>query len=116
MRISDWSSDVCSSDLERIDADIALSDDRVERVRRRPLLVVFPHLPRAVGDGPIALVAPRKPEFLAEPEQPGGGSHRVIAEPVRSEEPTSELRSLMRIPYAVFCLQKKHATVPMKTI
>src|SRR3546814_8678962 len=47
MRISDWSSDVCSSDL------------------------------------PIALVAPRKPEFLAEPEQPGGGSHRVIAEPVR---------------------------------
>src|SRR3546814_18857199 len=66
-----------------MDADIALSDDRVERVRRRPLLVVLPHLPRAVGDGPIALVAPRKPEFLAEPEQPGGGSHRVIAEPVR---------------------------------
>src|SRR3546814_10520394 len=65
-----------------MDADIALSDDRVERVRRRPLLVVFPHLPRAVGDGPIALVAPRKPEFLAEPEQPGGGSDRVIAEPV----------------------------------
>src|SRR3546814_1580533 len=115
MRISDWSSDVCSSDLrkgqrfvpelavdearieaasrcdprrhhrelERIDADIALSDDRVERVRRGPSLVVFPHLPRAVGDGPIALVAPRKPEFLAEPEQPGGGSHRDIAEPGR---------------------------------
>src|SRR3546814_20502803 len=78
MRISDWSSDVCSSDLrkgqrfvpelavdearieaasrcdprrhhrelERIDADIALSDDRVERVRGGPSLVVFPHLPR----------------------------------------------------------------------
>src|SRR3546814_1104200 len=137
-----------------------LSYDRLEGGRRGPSLGVFPHLPRAVGDGPIALFAPRKPEILAEPEQPGGGSHRVIAEPVRepveiavaafhygrrhveaavgaetaekavaeaiaadagvalawidamldrgdrrSEEHTSELQSLMRISYAVFCLK-----------
>src|SRR3546814_10840521 len=43
------------------------------------------------------------------------GKRRVLAfariEPVRSEEHTSELQSLMRISYAVFCLKKKHQQV-----
>src|SRR3546814_5784161 len=34
----------------------------------------------------------------------------IIAEPMRSEENTSELQSLMRISYAVFCLKKKNNT------
>src|SRR3546814_12922882 len=62
------------------------------------------HLPRAVGDGSIALVAPRQPEFLAEPEQPGGGSHRVIAEPVR--EP-------VEIAVAAFHYGRRHVEAAM---
>src|SRR3546814_9055277 len=43
---------------------------------------------------------PRGSPRPAAPEQTGGGGSR-------SEEHTSELQSLMRIPYAVFCLKKK---------
>src|SRR3546814_6061149 len=45
---------------------------------------------------------------LAE-QQPGGGGHQRFSSsvPSRSEEHTSELQSLMRISYAVFCLKKK---------
>src|SRR3546814_7857902 len=39
---------------------------------------------------------------------------RIIVEPNRSEEHTSELQSLMRISYAVFCLKKKTTTQPYK--
>src|SRR3546814_10894726 len=42
---------------------------------------------------------------LAPMQQTGRELHRVES---RSEEPTSELQSLMRIPYARFCLKKKH--------
>src|SRR3546814_10859075 len=43
--------------------------------------------------------------------RPGlGRPHRIGADPGRSEEHTSELQSLMRISYAVFCLKKKNNT------
>src|SRR3546814_5489439 len=41
-------------------------------------------------------------------EQSGAGHSLTLSRPVRSEEHTSELQSLMRISYAVFCLKKKH--------
>src|SRR3546814_9160137 len=47
--------------------------------------------------------------------KPGGGVIRPQAEPVRSEEHTSELQSLMRISYAVFCLKKKKITTTKTT-
>src|SRR3546814_9958208 len=50
----------------------------------------------------------RAQRLAIDPEQPGGeqgGEHQRRAE--RSEEHTSELQSLMRISYAVFCLKKK---------
>src|SRR3546814_3236738 len=86
MRISDWSSDVCSSDLQPRDAAGA----QRAQDRRHLLDAVQPH-----DCGAVAL---REPVLL----QPGGDSvdHR-------SEEHTSELQSLMRISYAVFCLKKK---------
>src|SRR3546814_1159276 len=120
MRISDWSSDVCSSDLE------ALSKLTAGRTRA----VVNNH---QVMTG----------EFTRNPDLafPGGEMERLIAEAAgpgradfldatriatallgdsiatnlfmlgyawqRSEEHTSELQSLMRISYAVFCLKKK---------
>src|SRR3546814_1989346 len=78
--------------------------------------------PRA-GDGTVALDARVKPEHddSADDGKPDGGSaisallsppsmlslHSTAGSP-RSEEHTSELQSLMRNSYAVFCLQKKH--------
>src|SRR3546814_944682 len=81
MRISDWSSDVCSSDL-RPRADTATR----RRWRRSPF--------------PIAVRCQRR----SEPASDRGGAVRPSE---RSEEHTSELQSLMRSSYAVFCLKKK---------
>src|SRR3546814_8148923 len=96
MRISDWSSDVCSSDLnERI----------AERLHPRPAHKAN-ELERARGDqqsGRDGVGGTRNPR---RERQRGGRDHRHV-EAVRSEEHTSELQSLMRISYAVFCLKKK---------
>src|SRR3546814_10200868 len=103
MRISDWSSDVCSSDLG---VRIAPGFD--------------------IGQG-----------YLAGPSMVGGRSQStakwhvhwyvypllywmeiltdfVCFEQARSEEHTSELQSLMRISYAVFCLKKKNIKISTK--
>src|SRR3546814_10368771 len=95
MRISDWSSDVCSSDLIVVRAHLQ-SAHRVERA--------VDHL----GLGRPAAVFPA----IAQRGARLRGFGRVIAaarhaEGGRSEEHTSELQSLMRISYAVFCLKKK---------
>src|SRR3546814_9346942 len=89
MRISDWSSDVCSSDL-RLPRDPELTADL-----RHRLAVQKP------SDEPQALVHHRT--LLPRHR------HLPTGMPVgrRSEEHTSELQSLMRISYAVFCLKKK---------
>src|SRR3546814_2024624 len=122
MRISDWSSDVCSSDLAVVGREVrpvhVLQGADVvhhEGLRCAPLLV-------AVAAGRPADIAPVRHhvEFERVPRR----RHRGIAGaadfmPVlqaermaefRSEEHTSELQSLMRISYAVFCLKKKQHT------
>src|SRR3546814_10566902 len=106
MRISDWSSDVCSSDL-RICVDV------------RPVRPIDPFLRdldrqgRGVGNavgGQHADVMAEPGEELRQLAQPAGrngvGRWKVPGNE-RSEEHTSELQSLMRISYAVFCLKKK---------
>src|SRR3546814_8292328 len=92
MRICDWSSDVCSSDL--IPADPAAP----EHARRRRALA-GEHLDP--GDL-IELRSEHRGHQIVDAE-------RGIDEGFdgRSEEHTSELQSLMRISYAVFCLKKK---------
>src|SRR3546814_4442691 len=101
MRISDWSSDVCSSDLQggkgrmaehRADAAQCLSDGF--RCRR-----VVPG-----GGGTVANSQPGQAE---QQHGQGRGDKKGAAPAERSEEHTSELQSLMRISYAVFCLKKK---------
>src|SRR3546814_9667005 len=106
MRISDWSSDVCSSD----------------RVDDRPL--------RKLWEGPIinSLLASNVCEnlssvgieitgagganvkvrgnYLAGMEEPDPADTSIHQMQTRSEEHTSELQSLMRNSYAVFCLKK----------
>src|SRR3546814_6641337 len=100
MRISDWSSDVCSSDLAEDETDIQA------RVLGLNQLV----LPTVV-DVEDAL---RLDDYSILEDQVWrvgmGGRWLVVADLdlfVRSEEHTSELQSLMRISYAVFCLKKK---------
>src|SRR3546814_2285171 len=87
MRISDWSSDVCSSDL----------------LQRHPISTV---LPLTLGAPVIAVCA--SSYFFDTPMTPV-----MIAGGLRSEEHTSELQSLMRISYAVFCLKKKTNNVSL---
>src|SRR3546814_3467975 len=100
MRISDWSSDVCSSDLREPRAG---TDDLVVAHLRRKLrqggrLGNLCLRARGIGFGEqaLALRAARK-RLIKRAGRIG----------VRSEEHTSELQSLMRISYAVFCLKKK---------
>src|SRR3546814_5839508 len=150
MRISDWSSDVCSSDLARGSGSSRDLSPAVER---------SPASPHEAGDAAYRHVAEAlrrpppvdlPPDFAArvariaevraatsvagsprlEPLPQSGAFERVLtgvlvavfalcavatglvygARVLRSEEHTSELQSLMRISYAVFCLKKKTHT------
>src|SRR3546814_2721596 len=115
MRISDWSSDVCSSDLpavgsrQRVEA-FEHATDGVVRYARAAIGNIDAHatgfpLHRDVDhaatlrevDGIVEQVGDRLPQQ----ERLALHHHR------RSEEHTSELQSLMRIPYSVFCLNKR---------
>src|SRR3546814_7402811 len=75
---------------------VAILDPRRDKLDRK--------LPRMSGEA-------REVSRLREALQiaPGREDHRQLA---RSEEHTSELQSLMRISYAVFCLQKKNKSTP----
>src|SRR3546814_4667259 len=100
MRISDWSSDVCSSDLYR--AGVA------GRAVRRPGLRVV--LPGALGDAAPAGVG-RDPRQHAQSPRPFGDRPPGHGDRGEIGRATSELQSLMRISYAVFCLKKKKRTI-----
>src|SRR3546814_2329501 len=112
MRISDWSSDVCSSDLP---------DEQTPGLQ--PFVIIAGAVARIAGDDEHAQrrLGARHRRF----KRSGGDQHVIgvafglaclFAGVVRaeqqkhdrSEEHTSELQSLMRISYAVFCLKKKH--------
>src|SRR3546814_2435911 len=97
MRISDWSSDVCSSDLQLREL---LLPRKVDDLVPRRLEAERMHRPLPRHDDAVA--AQRD---LRDNIRPA----RILAPHFvdRSEEHTSELQSLMRISYAVFCLKKK---------
>src|SRR3546814_9425109 len=102
MRISDWSSDVCSADLHpRIDRESGrgVSPALFRRSRRARLLSSEARIGRACRThGHRAL------RGASLPLREGAGAYPDR----RSEEHTSELQSLMRISYAVFCLKIKN--------
>src|SRR3546814_3201928 len=140
MRISDWSSDVCSSDLHAAanllfdlqHTKLALheSEDHFEPLRRR----ILDEQSLLVRDLDVEIARDRIGEArgvldLRQLHRGFGGhllvelgvifelvDHRAhqrrgvdaVVDRVRSEEHTSELQSLMRISYAVFCLNKKN--------
>src|SRR3546814_8632463 len=140
MRISDWSSDVCSSDLIVILGKQAIDDDCNQTGQMLSALLGWSQATFAskieIGDGaltvtrevdggletitvktpaivttdlrlnepryaslPNIMKAKKKPIDQSSPADLG-------VDPARSEEHTSELQSLMRISYAVFCLKK----------
>src|SRR3546814_5143320 len=100
MRISDWSSDVCSSDLENITI-VALKGDR--RVNDRVYLRSYAFNYCGVD----ARVIARNAVVVISMEMHDRCARASAAYTLRSEEHTSELQTLMRISYAVFCLKKK---------
>src|SRR3546814_7556428 len=123
MRISDWSSDVCSSDLAAAppliggddDAAVAIGDPSRQRLRRkaaehhrmdRPEAGAGEHGEGGFGDHRQVERHPVPAPHASALQHIGEAAHLFMQLP-RSEEHTSELQSLMRISYAVFCLKKK---------
>src|SRR3546814_4620403 len=103
MRISDWSSDVCSSDLNSalvLDVGLSTAMDDVAAAREIAEHVV------GLGHRTIAIIM-GDPAHAASAQRLVGYRQAFDAIGLRSEEHTSELQSLMRISYAVFCLKKK---------
>src|SRR3546814_3958143 len=94
MRISDWSSDVCSSDLSR-----AQTGEEGTSIKCNMMQACSS--PRCGGHG--RWLSPCR----ARSWSPGWPLQQRGSRRMRSEEHTSELQSLMRISYAVFCLKKK---------
>src|SRR3546814_6857858 len=115
MRISDWSSDVCSSDLwswTRRRRGMAEADRPAwQEQTAAPVQEGAP-----TADAPPASPWRRRMLMFSAPlllAVVGGyfwltGGRYVSTDNARSEEHTSELQSLMRISYAVFCLKKKN--------
>src|SRR3546814_4016389 len=117
MRISDWSSDVCSSDLqfrpytvpelvELLAGAGLVAAAWIEPARYDPATYLAdPGLRRRA-----AALPPDAQAALAERLSTTMSKHIVYAVPAarpRTEEHTSELQSLIRISYDVFCLKKK---------
>src|SRR3546814_10199738 len=99
MRISDWSSDVCSFDLAH--GDVPDGVPILRSAGQAAVIAGIKPLSRAAGEGGRTAsgegpLPPRLPTPRPVP----------AAAVLRSEEHTSELQSLMRISYAVFCLKK----------
>src|SRR3546814_4468873 len=93
MRISDWSSDVCSSDLLDGAVREAPQGHRQQHGLARAADRAIAHADAQRGDRDLVHGC-------------AGIHDGAFAGARRSEEHTSELQSLMRISYAVFCLKK----------
>src|SRR3546814_5415313 len=104
MRISDWSSDVCSSDLRSGVRAMALSEMAARKAKATGKAYSL-----ADYDG-LSLFVTDKGGKSWHFRYYWAGKPARISLGTRSEEHTSELQSLMRISYAVFCLKKKKQT------
>src|SRR3546814_6890094 len=114
MRISDWSSDVCSSDLPAswlacfgCAWAILGFGSHPWRVGLIQALALMRYIIAIITGVAVVLAGcqPSRDDVLADAAQ---RQAEVLRQ--RSEEHTSELQSLMRISYAVFCLKKKKKT------
>src|SRR3546814_4564527 len=119
MRISDWISDLCSSDLpththqvpqvglpqiEPVASQIAVNSIPGTAIARAAIPASGWH--QTSWTSP-ATASPVQPPIPSQAEGTWIYNMRAVSPCLRSEEHTSELQSLMRISYAVFCLKKK---------
>src|SRR3546814_10498407 len=129
MRISDWSSDVCSSDLPRqaiiLDLQpfgIGYFGDRKREIfhtkegERQIVAVVTTAAGKTLHFGAAIAKSTGDPECVAEMRGHLAEPGDLLLIGIRSEEYTSELQSLMRISYAVFCLKKKNTKLHYRHI
>src|SRR3546814_10525229 len=122
MRISYWSSDVCSSDLEEELHKVRFEFDPAPALETLMLHfcgeVRLNHWYRRASDWHTEPVIKAIYKIIAQDEARHAGAYlRYMKRALihqRSEEHTSELQSLMRISYAVFCLKKKNKTKQKK--
>src|SRR3546814_5200400 len=134
MRIRDWSSDVCASDLAApcwacawarastgrcpATATSTCACCRSSTSRRPPANCISeaaqPVVTKSPPCGGFFVPGPRRPGKRSAPGTCGPREKRCVCKLVRSEEHTSELQSLMRISYAVFCLKKKKSQCKTK--
>src|SRR3546814_2984064 len=116
MRISDWSSDVCSSDLK---GELAAGEPPARRaglhITRSELDLgaegferLQVQVDRPVADRAAAGQADRRLARARQPRAEDEDRRAHLAHDVRSEEHKAELQSLMRITSAVFCFDKKN--------
>src|SRR3546814_3167980 len=101
MRISDWSSDVCSSDLFLTRCGHITDDKRQEFILLSDVLGLSMLTVAMNNDKPQGCTE----ATVFGPFHVEGAPHYELGD--RSEEHTSELQSLMRNSYAVFCLKQK---------
>src|SRR3546814_4368450 len=122
IRISDWSSDVCSSDLGPRVSSGYREPQSIEAPQATPILLptIKPcgntcmHAGRHIlrrNVSPQGCRSLRLPWPHACPDDSDPGA-RQLTRDARSEEHTSELQSLMRIAYAVFCLETQNIISP----
>src|SRR3546814_6314088 len=114
MRISDWSSDVCSSDLL---GTVAREPAIPDAENRAEIPIAFVHVHRVMDTvqirrhqnaSHVVINRRRQMHIRMHKQRIGAGQHLEDQHRQRrSEEHTSELQSLMRTSYAVFCLKKK---------
>src|SRR3546814_5005451 len=111
MRISDWSSDVCSSDLAEAHAKGIARVDLADGLVVEGLVNVIRQMEEIaeIGekDGRVVRIEDRHTRFDAVKPGAGGELALQAVRVARSEEPTSELQSLMRNTYARFCCKNK---------
>src|SRR3546814_3870395 len=107
MRISDWSSDVCSSDLFSHLGKTRLLHGRRDELRDPLTAPHFERLATQIGQDHLHLAAIIGVDRARRVEASDAMLQRKAGARPRSEEHTSELQSLMRLSYAVFCLKKK---------
>src|SRR3546814_1485699 len=128
MRISDWSSDVCSSDLKTVSIASDIANAYIDFSKMtcsvvavvtdvirdgRPVIGYGFNSNGRYGQGALMRerffprLAEAAPERLVDEENDNLDPFAIW----RSEEHTSELQSLMRISYAVFCLKKQKPNI-----
>src|SRR3546814_3348082 len=107
MRISDWSSDVCSSDLRTLKFSGSTCP-----IKSKSTKLSFIGVTSVFARAAIYLANSSSRPGVSTTRKSSPGVSASTCSCSRSEEHTSELQSLMRISYAVFCMKKKNNRHP----